>query len=295
MTSETDVDKRETADLGKYFAEQGLPPDDILDPAVQDEAMERMRLGKNIAPEAGLASALTPQRTHAEVVVTRASEVWDKWADEARLGASILQERAMALATRATGFQDELSLVSIGDDAPPGLAPRTVTLVKWEGASSMGREGRLDQQWRVKWATPSMFPLRDFRACKIVHPAIGVKMEKLRAHRNPIPDKIKRLRQMWSVAEHCARAPLDVCVMCGMDDTKDGADPSPGQELTHCALCLLPWHAECCEVALRHLRARISTTPLTGLPRDALPTEFTTSSAAHEAPMCVMCRAWLRV
>ena len=161
---------------------------------------------------------------------------------------------------------------------PTFASSRRVILISWDKPGSTGRVARVDAQGRLV----SMVCVghnrssRNFAACKMIHPDIGVAMERVRKkERTEIPKYVLRVAQMFlqaenmhvnetvenfrqiDVAQGSAHTWRDVacagdeCVFCGnIERHARGERPSLAQQ---CPLCLLAWHEECSNrFALQH-------------------------------------------
>ena len=84
-----------------------------------------------------------------------------------------------------------------------GDGPLMLHMVHWtDVASRKGKSIRLDEHNGVIYALPSLkttYPVLDYSDAVMVHPNIGVRMQKERKPFRPIiPPRMQRLRTMWA-------------------------------------------------------------------------------------------------
>ena len=243
-------------------------PGMLREDAFVETALNSDRVLGSVSYESYEAAALEPR-------VQDASEAYPCWEEAASYGISVLVDRAQACATREVGELGQLSMVACVAEGE-GSA---VVLVSWASASQRrGRIASLDNENRVKWTMPvgaNREPL-DFSSSQIVHPAIGVRMVRLRgpkgALRPHLSADMTRLLAMWRTAQSSRDQELleasalsamcaDACKYC---DLRSGA-------VTTCAICLLPWHRACSEKLANANTALIGNLPPVEL---ELPEEF---------------------
>ena len=98
----------------------------------------------------------------------------------------------------ATGHKGELSLIAVvADEAEP-----RVEYVHWVDPKTMfGRRAYLDNEHRVKYIVctrKDVHPLRHYRDCEIVHPAVGARVRRAKADgRQEVRAEIRRLKLLW--------------------------------------------------------------------------------------------------
>ena len=61
-----------------------------------------------------------------------------------------------------------------------------------------GQPARVDAKHKVVWSVPATIRYRSCKNCEVIHPAVGIRMEK--TTRTEVPDGIMRLRRVWSTA-----------------------------------------------------------------------------------------------
>ena len=203
------------------------------------------------------------------------------------------------LHARATSVPDSsgISLAySLVDVAGPPSFPSSakVILISWEVPGKSGRVARVDSEGRLV----SMVCVgvnrtaRDLRDCCIIHPNIGVSMERVRKKERPqVASYILRVSKMFVQAESmqiteaeevvreldlCGDGEegvdgvdrwLDVaqggeeCVACGSVELPKNNTHGSGAQSSRrasfaeqCPLCLLPWHVDCCHAFVEKFR-----------------------------------------
>lgn len=227
-------------------------------------------------------------------------ECFGQWHEASQAAAMILRYREESLREKPLGHKGEMSLVT--------QAASKVVLVSWTHAPSMtGRIVRLDAHQRPIWAIPGMTDVVDFRGCEIVHPAIGVRLQKVAGPspsrsftksgkpvenlRPVIKDDILKLKHMWEVAldlkNKVAESVLP-CIACGLEIEDESTFT--------CPLCLLPWHSICGERLSVKMAEAIMRMPASELA--AIPAGFyadpNSAQCAPSVTCCGCCCAWLK-
>jgi len=218
------------------------------------------------------------------------------WMEESSLSLQALYGAHVASKEKSIGSNGELSLVlgnirgkSTSIESSTGMNDslddaKTIFWVQWKFPGEMGRPASLDANNRVKCivATGDLKQLRDYKDAKIIHPAIGVRMERIRGYagqmRPQVPPTIMRLYSIWkeallkrdsnrdprAVADYAAVVQSDCpCYVCGSSsslavcESNVSVDPSsngslPADIVKPCPLCLLWGHARCNESVAQH-------------------------------------------
>ena len=119
-------------------------------------------------------------------------KVRDLWIESVE-GAS--EAQAQATSCKPLGYDDQLSLVKEGSDA---------VLVKWAGEpGGMGRPVSMDRQGRAKWIIPGLVPAKNYAACEVIAPAVGMKLWRMKGRDRPsVPEATKRLIRMAHVGTY---------------------------------------------------------------------------------------------
>ena len=191
------------------------------------------------------------------------SAIFKIWARAAQKGEQTVkkwhQQREHALG-------QELSLVEVGW---PDF-PRT-TYVNWDNIERRtGREHKLDEHNRIKWVIPGFSLVQHFRACVVVHAAIGVRVRQAKGEGRPtVPEHVRRLKLMWEAT--IDRATTGSCISCKGDN---------GEDVLTCACCLCDWHDSCSARLSKIASGRLSL-----LAGPARPVEW-------HGGLCHMCIAW---
>lgn len=245
-------------------------PDMTLEEAYTDAALSSEQVIGNVSY-----TAVPDTRPSDDI---QAYRCWLEAADE---GIRVLLERATACQTVQVGENRQLSMVASFASGEGGA----VMLVNWVCPETrQGRIASLDHENRIKWTMPvgpQKLPT-DFSFATIVHPAVGVRMVRLRGPkgvlRPSLPVDMQRLMAMWRTAQSAQDRGLldnrqtssaagsadtfgDACKLCG----------SPEGNLILCAVCQLTWHWACAEQLVRRRRAIIGNLPRSEL---ELPEEF---------------------
>jgi len=199
----------------------------------------------------------------------KACVILPRWRDSARANVELLKNREWALTNLEVGRLEQMSLVGL----TTGPGSPTTAYVTWLSLEKMlGRVVRTEPATgRVicvvyfgKWASPQ----RDFSGATMIHPAVGVRMQKIKGlgggDRPQLPRDIMTLRQMWEIAytawttggqvdesemdaltgedaDDLAHTAIDICCVCGLHG---------GGAIRLCALCMQSWHSKCCHELL---------------------------------------------
>jgi len=127
----------------------------------------------------------------------------------------------------------ELSLMKHGDKA---------VFVHWSyvsGKTARGRVCRVDPASREAiWPTAATSPELSFATDEIIHPAIGIRVQRLREDRPTVPVKILRLKRVWDIALDTSAQLHPECTMCRCNDSLE--------PVHSCPLCQCQWHESCC-------------------------------------------------
>ena len=163
---------------------------------------------------------------------------WKSWQDAVGESVAVLLDRLEAL-----DKADDL-LCKFGNMAfmefRVGDGPLMLHMVHWtDVASRKGKSIRLDERNGVIYALPSLkttYPVLDYSDAVMVHPNIGVRMQKERKPFRPIiPPRMQRLRTMWArLGEDENEGEVITCKLC-----------SETTWCHTCPLCLMAWHPTC--------------------------------------------------
>jgi hypothetical protein len=201
------------------------------------------------------------------------------WMEECFASCEALMRSKEAGNTLSVGQGGELSLVmgrirgeganstSTGAD---NQDPESVFWVHWsDSAARLGRPATLDKDNRVKCIVPTgpLREKRDYKSAKIFHPAIGVRMERVRGFagflRPSVPAKVLRLSDVWKEVLTCRGSSSSEtlglptsyaaavqsecpCYVCGSSASRTSDDESMGFDVVRtCPLCLLAAHTAC--------------------------------------------------
>eukprot|EP00434_Breviolum_minutum_P011912 symbB.v1.2.010508.t1/scaffold690.1/size332707/6 len=223
------------------------------------------------------------------------------WMEESSLSLQALYGAHLALQEKTTGQDGELSLVLGNIDGMKETSDKsdissrassskdidrvenqTVFWVHWKFAGELGRPASLDNSDRVKCivATGRLKELRNYTTAKILHPAIGVRMERTRGYagqsRPQVPPHVMRLFAIWKealarrhdfgntcdvaayTAAVCTDCPCFVCgstasFLSGPGGEGGVAEPQSDRDVVKsCPLCLLWSHSRCNESVAQH-------------------------------------------
>ncbi len=244
--------------------------------------------------------ASTPNKLNSEDVATCSdtslfSETLTSWLGECTLSLKALQLQSQAHQDKTVGQDGELSLAFgnvLGDRITSATEmvdsdtnSKSLFWIHWREPGSYGRPATLDRDNRVKCivATGKLREPRDYRNVKILHPAIGVRMERVRGFRGGlrplVSDPILRLHDMCQCAILAADESLqqpavsrfitsatltrDVCFICQttdgpVGDRVDDMTSACDRETTsihQCPVCLLGAHVVCCKRLLGHAQS----------------------------------------
>ena len=129
---------------------------------------------------------------------------------------------------------------------PSFASSRRLVLLSWEVAGRTAHVARVDQQGRLvsMVCVGANRSARDLSACAMVHPSIGVSMERVRKkERTQIPDFIMRMANMVLQAEsmQMARAEEEVRRADSMTSKEPWHDVAHAGE--QCLVCVAQWSA----------------------------------------------------
>ena len=232
--------------------------------------------------------------TSSPVLVNSFEGPFANWMEESSMSLQALYGAHVALQEKTTGQDGELSLVLGNIDGKPATSgesnissrasssnnidrgatveDQTVFWVHWKFAGESGRPASLDNNDRVKCivATGRLKELRNYTTAKIIHPAIGVRMGRIRGFagqsRPQVPPHVMGLFAIWKealarrhdfgntgdVAAYTAAVCTDCpCFVCGSTASflsGEGGVAEPQSErdvVKSCPLCLLWAHSRC--------------------------------------------------
>ena len=209
---------------------------------------------------------------------------FSNWMEELSISLKALQARQIAMREKPVGDNKEISLVLgrvsgiSGSESGEGVTNEetdSAFFVHWKTVGSTGRPISLDASNRVKCivATGALKEARDYRHVQIIHPAIGVRMERIRGFagmlRPEVPPAVMRLFSMWQAALvakgnagqdqglalfRAHMQPECPCFVCNQSQLPVAppdvdADTDVGDvgldDVQVCSLCLLASHGRC--------------------------------------------------
>ena len=270
------------ANIAASIADQirgGMMPEEAAEEAMlnQESMLGNVSIehvGANASAESGAANpASLPRPMQFETAFSH-------WFDQCLTSLQALLDRKQALETRSVGEKGELSLVhghiqgakASSEDSKE--IQESIFWVHWrEAERRSGRPASLDKENRVVCivATGALREPRDYSAASVIHPAIGVRMERTRGYRGglrpQVPQNVIRLRDMWQAA--LVARDSDSSLTFGATDL-DGSfgecficNTGAGEALvaegvaadvvSKCSLCLLPYHGRCASEILDHV------------------------------------------
>ncbi len=201
---------------------------------------------------------------------------FDLWFEECVESLEALQHRMEAIQSKSVAENGELSLVHgniHGTTSQGATADISVFWVHWLGnGGTYGRPATLDSENRVKCivATGALREPRNFSSVSIIHPAIGVKMERVRGYRGTlrpqVPGRVLRLRDIWQTAliardrvenstMFLGHDPNEKCFICNKTAV-DTSSSDNSDDFMKCPLCLLSSHSKCGLLLLEYSKER---------------------------------------
>ena len=168
------------------------------------------------------------------------------WRLAAQRGVRILQERAQALLCKPPGHDGHMSLFSLNAPSSEwGVQGTRVVFITWAtmsaGTAKSGRIVHIDNKDRAVYSVTQQHPVHTLNDTmgSVVHPAIGVRMEKARNLRPTIPADMLHLQAMWENALGAKSNSEDTsfcgCLLCGGNE----------ESCFRCSLCLSAYHMDC--------------------------------------------------
>lgn len=181
-------------------------------------------------------------------------ELMVRWSSQVSSSLHGLQSACVARKQLELGHDNQIALVAYTDESNSGdVAGRDliyISLDRKRRNDCIGRQARLDAQGRIIWTIPGFTPARNYSNAEIVHPCIGIRMEKETNRFRPmVPEPIVALKecmQLCYAAEDKTWLELDaelstsrvqlpaICEKCG------GSCTEPA-----CPLCRWTWHVGC--------------------------------------------------
>ena len=230
----------------------------------------------------GLQSSSSSSRVEAAPAPQASQGPFGNWMEAWFASCEALVNAREACNTTSVGQGGELSLVmgpikgavansTSASSAAGSQDPESVFWVHWsDSVARSGRPATLDKDNRVKCivATGQLREKRDYKSVKILHPAIGVRMERVRGYagmlRPAVPAKVLRLSDVWKEVLICRSnsstealgLPTSFaaavqsecpCYVCGSSAsrTSDNDEPMRFDVVRTCPLCLLAAHTAC--------------------------------------------------
>ena len=267
------------------FVQAGMEPEDAAVEAILNnsqllgnEEMFGDAGADDVTAQIGADEPETAESADGAARLAAIADAFNRWQDECCNSIKALQSRCQALQEKTVGQNGELSLVrgniagepkpdagsGSGTAANPAAdtsdSSESVFWVHWSFKSSdYGRPASLDAANRVKCivATGSLRDPRDYRQVAIVHPAIGVRMERIRGwkgqSRPQVPEDVMRVYRIWQAAlvSRDNISSFEPCYICKRSETADAGLGLPDELQQQpaarvCPLCLLPSHPQCC-------------------------------------------------
>ena len=163
---------------------------------------------------------MQPMFTDADAADLNAESTFVSWSADNDVGFAVLRERHAVIESIGLQRSSQIALVHAGIEV------------------------KLDDQDRVIYSMSLRVVPASYAEDTIVHPAVGIRMLKVKGSLRPeMPAGIRRLQRMWSAAAHVTEEPA--CVLC----RKAGGKEAP---VKVCVLCMAPMHLPC--AALLHCK-----------------------------------------
>ena len=223
-------------------------------------------------PRAASSSSSLP--TGSRALAIDMSAAFALYQDELNKSLDALQRRLEAMRSRSVGQDKELSLVlgrisggqATSSEGEGGQEEaEAVFYVHWKDADlgkRLGRPASLDEQNRVKCivATGSLREARDYRHAQIIHPVVGVRMERVRGYkgmlRPAVGSSVLRLFQIWNLDQARLAAQRDSagvlgtapseCFICNRaPEIWAVGDEGRAARVQVCPCCTLSAHSSC--------------------------------------------------
>ena len=180
------------------------------------------------------------------------------WRVNVKESLDALEARSQALAEKQIGHLSEMAMVEVRESQYTDVGQPV--MAHWASvASRQGLRVRLDAKHKPIFAVASyakkstylVTARESFLGCVDVHPAVGIRMVKLRKDddaRPSLPTQMVRLKLMWSAA--AAKAAGELCLERCEACCVVGGDMS----VHRCPLCTMPLHESCSNRVMRWMQ-----------------------------------------
>ena len=178
-----------------------------------------------------------PMFEEPDIVFLNAESTFASWSADSDAGFGVLRDRDAVIQDIGLVRTSQIALVHAVDDR--------VLFVHWQDElTARGMEVKLDDQERAIFSMSMRVTPASYADAILVHPAVGIRMQKLKGMLRPrMPAGILRLQRMWSAAAHVSEEPA--CLLC----RKHGRAEAP---VKLCVLCMGAMHLPC--AALLHCK-----------------------------------------
>ena len=210
-----------------------------------DDSNKRRRVGDAASDLAALVSA-------------SAARLFEEWTDGVLATYRAFSYRADAWRSSAAGTGEFEPFMLILVEVTLDSATTVELVVPIDGTNDFQIVALEGTTWKYDMRAG---PLAAHRLCNrtaldIICPTIGTRYEKLKAMRTPIPDAVKRLKDVWeygvdvraATGDSSALGALYPCVVC-RSRAEPGAQPDAVAVVDKCCICLLTFHASCGRMA----------------------------------------------
>lgn len=241
---------------------QSLSPDDQIDEALLQQILtgsERATSSKaESSNQKNGAAASRASASASPSTLPQVSRAVDRWQASMAMSAAAFIDQSNAKATLSLGHLSQISLMV--DSTDKGVASAAV-FVQWSTSTrlnpQMARRLKLDARNGVICPVAYVQQPVSFKGCDVIHPAIGIRVQRVRAKDRPIvPEHIVRLRDIYGTcldASHRHKQAEEEVLLeepPNANSTCDACDEASA-DVYLCALCQLRFHWCCSEQCLR--------------------------------------------
>ena len=294
-TATTTIEEETAADGGR---------DDVDDVAL-DFGLDIL-----LADDVDIIDANEPPESVMEMatVYSNTDPVFVLWQHHAKQGASVLEERSVAVQLLPLGGRlgvSTLSLLAVAAGGSNcGCQDAFVTLVMWTRPGTKARRVRINypRGWPEKaapnkrpnlvWPTPGSFPENTFKDYEVIHPSLGTVDKKSTTVASELT---LILKEMWEAAqlacegrrageEAAASTSFEQCQWCKSEKICRG-NLVP---IKQCAFCLLAWHPSCSKLVSSLYAEHVLALPDGQASRVHLPQWWVDGQV-----LCALCSAWI--
>ena len=151
-------------------------------------------------PKMGSAADTSATDTSAASAASACPRVFRLWLDRAQAALDALYHRAKAMRRACVGQDGQLSLVEVEEKVESSIAV-AVTLVHWIDVDHVMGQKVVIRDGHVVYSVSSNHPIKSFANAHVIHPAVGVRMEKRTVLGRPVvPCDVLVLKLMWEQA-----------------------------------------------------------------------------------------------